>query len=479
MKKHLVMPAVFPVSCHTDFIGQGSTFVVIRGMKTDGLLFVKQAIVKGAQAIVIEEHVELPVDIIALCTAKNIEIKRVKNSRLALAELSAQAVGFPAKKLTIFGITGTKGKTTTSVLLAHILNKAGYNTALLSTAFNMINGNTFKAPLTTAQPDYLHQFFKLCVDNGVTHCVMEIAAQALSLQRIATIELDGIIFTNFAREHLEFYDSLDTYFAAKKQIFSHAKSNAVVLVNGDDSWCKQLSNEYCCFGMDKSFAVYGHSVIKDIPLEGSITCEDATVTFVNQKLSGKYNFYNCIAAVGMSLLYGISKDVCAQAVNTFDGVPGRFETYELQNGSRCIIDVAHNPISFEAILSSVRLMTHQLIVVFGAGGERDAGRRPLMGALAARFADFIILTTDNPRSEDPEVIISNINEGISNQDRSTKVTIEIDRAVAIQKAYELSCSGGIILLLGKGHEEYQIVGDVKKPFSEKLVISQWKKISER
>lgn len=181
-----------------------------------------------------------------------------------------------------------------------------------------------------------------------------------------------------------------------------------------------------------------------------------------------------MAAVGMALLYGISDQVCTAALNTFGGVPGRFETYALQNNSMCIIDSAHNPISFEAVLSSVRSMTDHLIVVFGAGGERDAGRRPIMGSIVANFADFIFLTTDNPRSEDPYAIVNDIMQGIKDVDAS-KVAVEIDRAIAIQKAYALSKGGSIILLLGKGHEEYQLIGNIKKPFSEKEIIAQWQK----
>ncbi|RTL07218.1 UDP-N-acetylmuramoyl-L-alanyl-D-glutamate--2,6-diaminopimelate ligase [Candidatus Dependentiae bacterium] len=475
MSENIVMPSVFPVTCHTDFVGKGSTFVVIKGMKTDGLLFIKQAIAKGATCIVIQDDVLLAADVINVCATKGITIKKVRNTRIALAQLSAASAGFPAQKLTMFGVTGTKGKTTTAAVLNHLLNSAGYDTALLSTAFNKIKGTIFKAPLTTAQPDYLHQFLKLCLDNGVTHCVVEVAAQALSLHRIDTLQLDGIIFTNFAREHLEFYSSLESYFDAKKQIFSHAKPNALILVNGDDAWCSTFPTQYIRFGIDNAAsAVQGQISNNTGCLQATVRYKQYSVIYTNKILIAKYNLYNCMAAVGMALLYGISDQVCAKALNIFDGIPGRFETYSLQNGSTCIIDSAHNPISFEAILSSVQAMTNHLIVVFGAGGERDAGRRPIMGSIVSHFAHHIILTSDNPRSEDPHAIINNIIEGIQHNDRS-KVLIEVDRAIAIQKAYALSKPGSIILLLGKGHEEYQLVGNVKQPFSEKAIIAQWQK----
>jgi UDP-N-acetylmuramyl-tripeptide synthetase len=468
------MPSFFPVTSHTNYVGAGSTFVVIKGFKTDGVLFIQEAIEKGAIKIVIEENVVLSNALVELCIRKNISVQKVKNSRAALALLSAQAAGFPAQKLVMFGVTGTKGKTTTSALLAHILSCAGHNAALLSTAHNIINGVTFKALLTTAQPDYLHQFLKLCVDNGVTHCVMEVAAQALSLHRIDTIQFDGIIFTNFAREHLEFYDSLESYFDAKKQIFECAKPSAHILVNGDDDWCAKLPDLYYRFGCDERFIFYGTVSNQTIPMQGAIHYKDGLVAIVQRTLNGLYNFYNCMAAVGMALLYDIPERMCEKAVMSFTGVPGRCETYPLKNNSICIIDSAHNPLSFTAILSSMRHMTDHMIVLFGAGGERDAGRRPMMGAVAAQYADVIILTTDNPRSEDPMVIIQDIISGIHSAYQH-KVIIEPDRARAIEKAYILSKKDSIILLLGKGNEEYQIIGNQKIPFAEKAIIAQWQK----
>jgi UDP-N-acetylmuramyl-tripeptide synthetase len=466
------MPTVFPVTCHTDYVGIGTTFVAIKGMKTDGILFIKGAIDKGATHIIIEEQVILPDNIIELCVSRNVSIEKVKNSRAALAILSATAAGFPAQKLTMFGITGTKGKTTTSALLAHILKSAGYKTALLSTACNTIDENIFKAPLTTAQPDYLHQFLKLCVENGVTHCVMEVAAQALSLHRIDTIQFDGVIFTNFAREHLEFYDSLESYFNAKKKIFAYTKASGPILLNGDDSWCANFSDSYFYFGQNKQHTIYGHMVNQAIPMQGTIHYKNSIISVTHNRLSGVYNFYNCMAATGMALLYGISPDICEKSLNSFVGVPGRFEAYSLKNDSICVIDLAHNPLSFEAILSTTRMITNHLIVLFGAGGERDAGRRPLMGALAAQYADTVILTTDNPRSESPMIIVQDILFGIASADQH-KVIVELDREIAITKAYGLSTKGSIILLLGKGNEEHQIIGNQKMFFSEKAIISQW------
>jgi len=302
--------------------------------------------------------------------------------------------------------------------------------------------------------------------------VLEVAAQALSLHRVDTLEFDGVIFTNFAREHLEFYENLDDYFKAKKQIFNFLKKDAPVLINGDDQWCAQFPEDYIRFGISSlTNTIIGSITSHTIPLVGSITFEQQVVPVCTQ-LSGTYNFYNCLGAVGMALAHRVSAQDCAQALQIFAGVPGRFETYQLKNGAQCIIDLAHNPLSFQAILSSVRPMTHHLIVVFGASGERDAGRRPIMGNIAAQYADLVIVTTDCPRSEDPAVIMQQIVVGIVQQDMY-KVVVEADRARAITCAYQQAKNGSIILLLGKGNQQYDIVGNKKIPFSERNIIKQW------
>src|SRR6266446_6278239 len=212
MDLSIAFPSIFPVTCHTDFVGQNCCFVAIEGYADNGIKYIKQAIEKGARTIVVHHNCLLDDELCAFMQVHNITLKRVDNTRMALAKLSAEAAGFPAQQLKIIGITGTKGKTTTSFLLEHILQSAGYKTALISSAKNRINGHDFPAPLTTPQPDYLQQFLKLCVEHGVDYVVMEVAAQALTLHRVEGIIFCGVIFTNFSLEHLEFYPTLDEYF---------------------------------------------------------------------------------------------------------------------------------------------------------------------------------------------------------------------------------------------------------------------------
>jgi UDP-N-acetylmuramyl-tripeptide synthetase len=469
--KHIIsLSSCYPVACHTDNVGPGSIFVAIKGLSYDGSTFIPHALQKGATTIVIEDGVQLPESITKIIVAYNAQIVRVKDARQALATFSTQAAGFPAQKLKIIGITGTKGKTTTTFLLEHILRTSGYKTALLSTVKNMILEQEFSAPLTTAQPDYLHQFLKICVQAGIDYVVMEVAAQALSLYRVEGIRFDGIIFTNFALEHLEFYKSLDEYFAAKCLIFKHCKENAPALLNADDSRVMSLCNHY------KPVVSYGWSAKADVSIQDvrdSVNSLACTVSWHNgydvkvPSLMGTFNIYNVVAALTMAIYCKVSMEQGIQAVRMFSGVPGRLERYQLPNGALCIIDYAHNPLSYEQVLSMLRQLTQHLIVVFGAGGNRDASRRPIMGSLASQYADIIILTSDNPRTEDPKKIIEDIKVGITEKH---KVMCELDRENAIKKAYEKSKRGSIIVLLGKGPEQYQIIGDQKIPFSEKDIV---------
>ena len=236
----IVMPATFPVTCHTDFVGPQSIFVAIEGYADNGINYIKQAIEKGARTIVVHHTTVFGDELRAFIDAHSVVVEYVANTRKRLAELSAHQAGYPAQKLNIIGITGTKGKTTTSFLLEHIVATAGNKTALISSAQNRICGYNFPAPLTTPQPDYLQQFLKLCVENNVDYVVMEVAAQALTLYRVEGIVFCGIIFTNFSHEHLEFYPTLEDYFYAKTLIFGMAADDAPVLINGDDVRGAQL-----------------------------------------------------------------------------------------------------------------------------------------------------------------------------------------------------------------------------------------------
>lgn len=489
-QSNIPFPAIFPVTSHTDHVGIGTIFVVIKGFKADGLLFVPRALERGASSIVIEHDMVINAELQELIDCKGAHILRAADTRKALAELSAQAASYPAQKMKIIGITGTKGKTTTSFLLKHMLSVAGYRTALLSTAGNYIEDQLFSATLTTAQPDYLHQFLKLCVGSNITHVVIEVAAQALTLQRIAGIVFDAIIFTNFGLEHLEFYSDMDSYFSAKCQLFDQRLASAIAYVNTDDEWCGLLAQKYervrtfgtavhadiCMVGTHSGVALKSVDTtclqdgIDIVGLQFSLQIKGTIFGFKCPVLSGMYNAYNIVAGICVLLDLGVSPDVINQALMSFAGVPGRFERHALSNGALAIIDYAHNPLSYQALLPELRLLTDHLIVIFGAGGERDASRRPLMGLVAVHYADLVVLTSDNPRSEDPQKIVADIAADIPEGLRH-KIIIELDRGQAIKKAFSLSGKTTVIALLGKGPDRYQIVGSCKTGFYEAEILA--------
>lgn len=470
----LKMPSIFAVTAHTAHVGPGTIFVAIKGMKEDGLSYVADAIAKGATHLIIADDAIIPPELDAIIKRNNVSIERVANTRKALAEKSAQALNYPAKKLRIIGITGTKGKTTTAWLLFHILKTAAHSVALLSTVKNYINEHEFATQLTTQQPDYLHHFFDLCVKAKVEYVVMEVAAQALSLHRTDTIIFAGIIMTNFSAEHAEFYADLQQYFNAKKLILKQAVSDTKVLINADDAWCKQLlqeNNSYNSFGTLDEQATYRFSLLsgKQQAIQWSLACNGYSYIFDCPALLGEFNSYNGTVAAAMALEFGVNIKTIQDALLNFKAVPGRLEQHFAPRGVRFIIDYAHNPSSYQALLPVLRSLTDDLIVIFGAGGERDRTKRPIMGALAAQYADTVILTTDNPRSEDPVTIIDDIKGGII-ASHTHKIIVELDREEAIKKAYQMAGSTTLIAVLGKGPDEYQLVKGIKTYFSEKNII---------
>lgn len=458
-----LFPEIYPVACHTNNVGSQTTFVAIKGQHQDGVDYIGKALELGARSIVVQRDVCVTENILAMIDAHQATIYYVDNARIALAQLSAAALGYPAKKLRIIGITGTKGKTSTAFLLEHVLRCAGFKTALMGTVKNMINGQEVPHGLTTPQPDFLHQFFACCVDQNVDYVVMEVAAQALSLHRLDGVAFDMALCTNFSQEHGEFYASMEDYFDAKKRIFDHLKPGASVLVNADDTWCKSLLS----YAQAQGYSLGEH--YGQMPVSITYHHNNQAHDIACPALIGKFNCYNVLAAVTTAHELGVSMNDIQRYVFSFQGVPGRMERYGMSNGAQVIIDYAHTPSSFSAVLSVLRTLTDHLIVVFGCGGNRDANKRPIMGDIAAQYGDLVFITTDNPRSENPQAIVDQIYNGIPLRTRH-KVVQELDREHAIVEAYRLSQSGSIIALLGKGPDEYQLIAGVKHVFSEKSII---------
>jgi UDP-N-acetylmuramoyl-L-alanyl-D-glutamate--2,6-diaminopimelate ligase len=467
------LPKQLRVTSHTDHVGPGSTFVAVKGFKEQGSLYILAALEKGASSIVVEEDTELSPEVYQALDRHKVQLVRVLSARKALSSLAAEAYGYPADSLKIIGITGTKGKTTTAFLLEHILKTAEYKTALLGTVKYSILDKDYEAPLTTPQPDFLHAFFALCKEQGVEFVVMEAAAQAFSVHRLDDVRFDAAIFTNFSLEHSEFYKSLEEYFAAKCMIFDRVRPEGIVVLNADDERVARCKPTH---GTLEKISLRGkgsyNGMLKASSLEGlqvEIESPRGAYTLSSGALLGEFSAYNLLASVAVCDFYGVDRATLEKALDEFVGVPGRICRYTLPNGAVAVIDNAHTPSSFEAFFVAVRPLSTHIIAVFGAGGDRDRLKRPLMGAVAAHYADQIILTTDNPRSEEVEDITQAILGGIS-ESQLHKVQIEHDREKAIISAYTQSKPGTLLVLLGKGPVEYQHIKDQKIPFSEAQVL---------
>ena len=459
-------PQYFPVACHTDYVGPGSIFVAIKGFSTQGASFIPLAIKRGARMIVVEDFTSISANLWQLIYHHQVIVQKVENARRALAHLSARAAKYPASKLKIIGITGTKGKTTTAHLLFHILQTAGISSALISSVSNHINNYCFDSSLTTPQPDYLHQFLRLCVEQGVRVVILEVAAHAISLHRIEGIQFDAVIITNIAREHLEFYESMEAYAQAKYQLLNYRKPGAIAWLNGDDERLRSLNaRRVKYFGFSSNATM--HAMIQDNAILFSYESEKIIIKC--PQIEGIYNIANCLSAAAGAQTFSLNLGMIQKAFLTFPGVAGRGEKYRLPNGAMALIDYAHNPFSYQALFQTVRLQTDHLIIVFGAGGNRDRARRPEMGRIAALFGDIIIITSDNPRDEDPLSIAREIMEGIPLEKRANTFQ-ELDRKKAIELAYKYSKKGSIIACVGKGPDEYQLIKNKKIPFSERAII---------
>lgn len=472
---NVIFPSIYPVASHTDFVGKGTIFVAIPGKKLNGISFVPTALQKGASQIVLQQDMEVDEATKSLIEEYGATLRIVQNSRKALAELSAQALDYPANKLKIIGVTGTKGKTSVSYMIYHMLLSLGKKVALSSTIEKLIDRDLVKILLTTPQPDQLHIFFDLCVKRNIEYVVLEVSAQALSLHRVAGISFEAGIFTNFSLEHLEFYKDLKEYFEAKELLVDMVKDPVKMFLNIDDPYGAQLKKKYpgCSTYSqeDKGATIYGYAHFSDSGLQLHAKVAEKTYMFQAPML-GKFNAYNLLASLGVLHSLGICLQDLMLSMMTLKRIPGRMESYKLVNGARCFIDYAHNPSSFEAVLSTLRTMTPHLIAVFGAGGNRDKHKRPVMGAIAQKYCDVIILTADNPRDEDPDAIACDIASGFLQND-SCKIYKDLNRTSAIESAYELSEAKSIIAVLGKGPDEYQIVGDLTFPFKERSIIKKY------
>jgi UDP-N-acetylmuramoyl-L-alanyl-D-glutamate--2,6-diaminopimelate ligase len=449
----------------------GTVFVALRGVNADGARFAPQAIANGAIAVVAETSAPAGVTVPWI---------QVPAARAALAELSAAFYGNPSEELVLVGITGTNGKTTTSYVLASIFEAAGIKCGRIGTIGYRIGVHEVEAPRTTPEAPELQQMLRGMLAEGCGACVMEVSSHALALRRADSLRFAAGVFTNLTRDHLDFHGDMEGYFGAKRRLFEILPEGAVGVINVDDRRGAELvavARRPVTYAIDAAADVRPGPLTFTLDgLEFEIRTPRGTL-HVRSPLVGRPNAYNILAAAATAMALDLPFSAIEAGVAGLDNVPGRFQVVsDSADDVRVIVDYAHTDDALKNLLETARpLATGRVITVFGCGGDRDRTKRPLMGAVAARLSDLVIVTSDNPRSEDPERIIDEIRRGIvmpadrvapKGQQKGTPSLAIVDRREAIEKAIKEARPGDLVLIAGKGHEKYQVIGDKTLPFDD-------------
>jgi UDP-N-acetylmuramoyl-L-alanyl-D-glutamate--2,6-diaminopimelate ligase len=451
----------------------GNVFVAMRGESTDGNRFIDQAVRKGVTAIVTDSADEQQPPGVAWA--------QVAHGRRALARLSANFYGSPANRLSVTGITGTNGKSTTAFLLESILGAAARKSLLVGTIEYHVAGTVLPAPHTTPEAFELNRLFASAVQAGASEAVMEVSSHALEQQRVYGIGFDVAAFTNLTRDHLDYHHNMEQYFAAKRQLFEGcgAEPPRVAVLNADDAYGQQL--QAIAKARGSRVVTYGLGTAEFRAENIAVTLENTRFRLVTPEgateivspLIGKVNVYNILAAAAAADARGCSAQQIADGVAALDFVPGRFQHVDCGQPFSVVVDYAHTDDALRNLTSLAREFVTQaggrgrVITVFGCGGDRDRAKRPLMGEAAGRGSDFVVLTSDNPRSEDPVAIINDALVGV--QRSGAKYKIEPDRQAAIALAISTAMAGDLVLLTGKGHEKIQVSRDGARPFDDVAV----------
>ncbi len=447
-------------------VEKDSLFVATRGLQSDGHDFIEKAIALGAAAIVCEEF---PAEM-----HERISYAKVSDSSLALGIMAANFYDNPSAGLKLVGVTGTNGKTTTVTLLFQLFRAMGYKAGMFTTVRNMINSE--EAPSTHTTPDAieLNKMLRKMVDAGCKYAFMEVSSHSVVQNRIAGISFYGGVFTNLTHDHLDYHKTFEAYLKAKKGFFDQLSSDAFALVNKDDkNGAVMVQNTKA---LKRSYSVLSVGDYKCRVLENHFTGLQLSIdsTEVWSKLIGSFNAYNLLAVYATAMLLGQDKMNVLTTLSTLGSVEGRFQYLRNDSGITGIIDYAHTPDALQNVLKTIqdiRTGNEQVITVIGCGGDRDTAKRPIMANIACEFSDRVILTSDNPRSEDPQAILEQMQKGV--EKHSSKKTLSItDRREAIRTAVALARPGDIVLVAGKGHEKYQEIKGVKHPFDDMEVLKE-------
>lgn len=478
-------------------VTQGTVFFAVPGIHLDGHEFAGEALSRGAAAVVLEKKIGLP---------DNATWARVVDVRRTMGKWAALFFGHPSRRMILVGVTGTNGKTTVTYLLESIFSAAGWAPGVIGTVNYRYRDKTFSAPNTTPEPLQLQALLAEMAEAGVRSVAMEVSSHALALERVRGVDFDGAIFTNLSRDHLDFHADMESYFAAKEKLFTDClaespKEKRFAVIHGEDPRGETLLLKVrgmglhsLSYGRGASWDVHPVDVAADIEgLRGTIRMGERSMNF-SSRLLGWTNLENILAASGVGYALGLETDVIAEGIARLKSVPGRLERVENRSGLTILVDYAHTPDALERALAHLRNFTRgRLVALFGCGGDRDRGKRPLMGEIAARLGDLVVLTSDNPRSEEPLRILQEVEAGIqrtgmekfsisdfgfSISNPKSKIPnlklyfVEPDRRSAIRLAILLARPGDIVLLAGKGHEDYQILGPRRIHFDDREVARE-------
>lgn len=465
-------PAVTGVVYDSRRAAAGSVFVGLRGQQADGVSFAREAVTRGAVAV----FAEVPAP-----AAHRTPWFQVADGRLALAALASEFCGRPSEQLSLVGITGTNGKTTTSYVLTSILEAAGMKCGRIGTVGYRIGNREHEAARTTPEAPELQRMLRDMVAQGCRACVMEVSSHALVLRRADHLQFAAGIFTNLTRDHLDFHGGMEEYFAAKLRLFALLPADAVGVTNADD---RRGSEFAASAARPVTYAIDAPADVKPGPISYSldglsfdVRTPRGTVQ-IRSRLVGRPNAYNILAAVATATALDLPFSAIEEGVRNLDNVPGRFQVVSAPDDDvRVVVDYAHTDDALKNLLETARpLAQGRVITVFGCGGDRDKSKRPLMGAVAARLSDMVVVTSDNPRSEDPEQIIEDIKRGIvlpadrvgpkGLGPKATPCLAIVDRRTAIERAVREARPGDLVLVAGKGHEKYQVIGDRTLPFDD-------------
>ena len=448
--------------CHDSReAGPGSLFVAIAGFESDGHRFIPAAVKNGAAAVLCQTPPEDGTPYI-----------RVADTRRALAHVSRAFYGYPDEKMTMIAVTGTNGKTTSTMLIKHLLEDCGARVGLIGTNCNMIGSEEIPTERTTPESCDLHRLFRQMLDAGCTHVVMEVSSHSLVLSRVEGIRFAVGVFTNLTQDHLDFHGTMEEYARAKSLLFSHTDK---AVINLDDEYSQFMLDRAKCpvltFSAEKNEA---DIVAKDIRLlpDRVRFCAVSTgeIGRVDLGIPGRFSVYNALGVIGCCMCLGEMLEQCCTSLSTARGVKGRVETVPTDGDYTILIDYAHTPDALENVLRTVRETSRgRVVALFGCGGDRDRKKRPIMGRIGTELADLAIITSDNPRTERPEAIIDDIVAGISVKPDRYKVIV--DRPEAIRWAIENHRPGDVIVLAGKGHETYQEVDHVKHHMDEREIVA--------